>query len=852
MASGREPRYFKGGNRTSKLRSYAFFLSSVVILMAILNANSLETLDQLRAARNAYIENFRRTGTRESEKAEKIEAQIRVIVEKSKGEQLAKALVELATIQRLTNRFEEAIVNFEQAAKIAGDLNNKDLLFDAHLGIARSHTYGTRNHGAAATAFERAVASAGDNPTAKQKYEIGDYASQIQASRGELDSALLNALEAIRMALNDNDLFYAQLDTGDVLQKFAESCDYRKLIDAKTFNEEDSWGACRRAVGVARKYYIEAQETAQRLGWHFLEKEAEGFIKRLDMRLNLIEQKASFEEIGQAGVFKAQNVRDVLVNEDFTAGASTLSDSLLLGALIDEVAPESQAHDPRSIYLRGLKADLDGKPEQALGYFQQATRLLREERSSLFEPRRRGTVVENRIEIVRDLGLRLLAFNQLDDAFTAFESVRSYGLSNLAAAFEHIQLTDTERKSLADLVQLESQASSIQNLLVETTIAGIEGKRSTERLKEINRIKQQHRKLMLQTSIQRAIEKLTSVNFALPTLQEFQQAVREVDIPVLLFWTTHTNVIVWVVTPEGIEIKAVFLPEVAVIDKVQKLTASIKNKKFDNTSARELYAYLIKPFSKRLTRKQVLIIPQGALVNLPFEVLIDSETGKFLAEVTAVSYAPNAAFALRALKNPLPAVSNITAVYDEDIENQTKEISRIIELKSLQVSAQAAVNLVASDIINLLGRAENVHVLFHGQYNSEDPLQSTITITSKKVPSLESDEKAITAAELLAIDWQDTSLAVFSSCEGAIVQTRISNELFGISWALLAGGVDHVVLSRWRVSAQSNADWMETFYLFFASGNASPALAAAEAMRMMINSGQRDPFYWAGPQVFGR
>jgi CHAT domain-containing protein len=356
----------------------------------------------------------------------------------------------------------------------------------------------------------------------------------------------------------------------------------------------------------------------------------------------------------------------------------------------------------------------------------------------------------------------------------------------------------------------------------------------------------------LQPKTQGVIEKLSSVKPALPTLYELQQAVAAAGIPVLLFWVTHTNVIAWVISPEDLEVKAVFLPEVAVIDKVKKITTSIRNKKFDNTSARELHTYLIKPFSKQFTRKQILVIPQGPLLSLPFEVLIDPETGRFLAEDVAVSYAPNAAFALRVLKNPLPAVSKILAVYDEHIENQTKEISRIAKLSYLQINAREASNLTESEVSNLLGQAENVHVLFHGEYNSEDPLQSTITLSSNPMSSLNREGRTITAAELLAIDWRDTDLAVFSSCEGAVVQTRISNEMFGISWALLAGGVDHVVLSRWRVNAQSNADWMETFYMFFASGSASPALAVAEAMRTMIKSGQRDPFYWAGPQVFGR
>ncbi len=85
-----------------------------------------------------------------------------------------------------------------------------------------------------------------------------------------------------------------------------------------------------------------------------------------------------------------------------------------------------------------------------------------------------------------------------------------------------------------------------------------------------------------------------------------------------------------------------------------------------------------------------------------------------------------------------------------------------------------------------------------------------------------------------------------------MVNTRISNEVFGLSWAPLVGGVDSVVLSRWRVKSDSNADWMETFYETLATGQASPALAASAAMRKMIASDRRDPFFWAGPQVFGR
>src|SRR3712207_8552876 len=37
-------------------------------------------------------------------------------------------------------------------------------------------------------------------------------------------------------------------------------------------------------------------------------------------------------------------------------------------------------------------------------------------------------------------------------------------------------------------------------------------------------------------------------------------------------------------------------------------------------------------------------------------------------------------------------------------------------------------------------------------------------------------------------------LAVLSACEGARVGTRVSNEIYGFPWALLAGGAEAVVL----------------------------------------------------------
>jgi len=845
----------QGAGPTFKATSIGILLAVVlgVSIMASSEAIAVDPLEPLREEREAYIEYFRKHGEQQLERAVALEARLQSALQEAKGSSLeALALFELATMQRLTSRFDEAIVTFERSGETATRFGLNDAAFDAWIGVARAHAYGTRDHGAAVEAFRRAAEIAGSDPTPKQKYEMADYASQLRAGRGELEAALVSAIEANRFARDEAERFYAQLDAADVLQKFAESCDYRKLVDAKTASDEgDTWGACRRAVGAAKSYYEEARESARKLGWDFLLKETEGFISRLGMRLLLIDQRASFEKMGTAQVFTAQDIDDVLVNEDFAAGASELSEYSALGPMLSQLVPDTLTNDPRSLYLLGVRADLDGDSGVALDYLKRAVTLLERERSSMFDLRRRGTVVENRPELVRDLALRLLSLGQYEDAFRAFESIRARGLAELAAIFESSHFTDTERHWLAELAQLESQESAILKDLVETTIAGIEHSKSVNLLERLEQTRAMHREMLEMKDFRKITERLASAAYMPATLGQLQELVRESNIPVLFYWVTHTNVVVWIISPQSMEIRTVFLPEVAVIQKVSKLVESIRTtgRPYDQTAARELHTYLVQPFVDHLKGKQILIVPQGPLVTLPYEALIDTRTGGFFVETMAISYAPNAFFASRALQDEPSAVTAVTAVFDEELEQITGEVSRIGENRLIEVTTKPSRGLSARATLELLGRHGNVHVLLHGIFDQKDPLQSRIRLNN---PELSREENEVTSAELLAVDWRDTHLAVFSSCEGAMMNIRISNEIFGLSWAPLVGGVDHVLLSRWRVQSDSNADWMASFYDSVASEHVSPALAAAQAMRRMIAGERSDPFYWAGPQVFGR
>ena len=53
-------------------------------------------------------------------------------------------------------------------------------------------------------------------------------------------------------------------------------------------------------------------------------------------------------------------------------------------------------------------------------------------------------------------------------------------------------------------------------------------------------------------------------------LTELTEAVRASGVPVIFYWVTQTNVVVWAISPAGVEVKTVFLPEPALVEKIRR------------------------------------------------------------------------------------------------------------------------------------------------------------------------------------------------------------------------------------------------------------------------------------------
>jgi hypothetical protein len=832
-------------------------LKRALVLMAVVMVDFLgraeaqpsDPLTSYRAQREAFIETYRVEGRIDRERLTPVASGLAALVQNSTGETRVRALLELGTVRRLNNDFLGAVAILSQAAAMAGSSGLSDVAFEAWIGVARAHEIGTSDHGAAAIAFERAVDAAGEQSTAKQRADLAAYRAELEIKRGETEAGLIDELRAIDLASNPKDRFYAEFGLADGLQKLAESCDYRPLIDAKSSEDgADTYAACRRAVAAARMAYERAAATAAALGWTHLVNQMHGFQSRLELRRQLIEQQARSAAIKLASVFHPRSISDVLVSREFEAGASTLSDMPALANLAESVVAEADAQrgspDARSMYLRGLTKDIRQAAPEAAHYYAAAAELLGAERRGFFDPRQRGTVIENRGEIVRDLALRLLALGRQADAFAAFESVRARGLGELASVLTRPDVTTGDRAWLADLLVLEARAGAIEQRVVAEMVASGQLDASAEKLKALDDLRAARRTRL------RANEKARS-RFAegdtapSASLDALRARAALSGIPVLLYWTTFGNVIAWYVGPDGSEVRNVFLPAGVLEEKIGRVLASsggtLGRQPFDETAARELFLFLVEPFAAQLNSAsvtQIMIVPQGPLVRLPFEALIDPASSTPMIDRWAISYAPNATMASVALQGEARQVHTVTALVDAAIDDNTKET------EAIQASGARLKLVTRKELFSGSWQADSMHVLTHGEFNSTEALLSSLAGTRSSDPP-------ILAAEMLALPLRGLPLAVLSACKGGQVGARISGEIYGFPWALLAGGTTATVLSRWEVNGDSNGRWMGVFYRELAGG-ASAAVAAAAAMREMRKGGVTHPYYWAAMQVSGR
>jgi len=826
-------------------------------------------VDRLVAQRDALIEQFRRSDASTFSSVAPyiltlrqgmgpVVTQFEQLASTRTGKQRLDVQIELAKALALVNRKDDAARLFESIAPQFARLGDRERAFKSWIGAARNHQ-DMRRFEAAAEAYRHAAEVAGSSPTPRQRQDLASYAAEFQEGRGELEAALVSGFEADQTALNAEDRYYAALELASTFGSLAKTCDERRLVDARSLEAgDDGWGACRRAVAAAKRWDLRAKEAARASGWRLL--------AQMQTDLSLSPGALAWEnnlkldqKFAASAIARPRSAKDVLVSEHFwtsAAGAGGGAEAQI-GQLLDSIQATADtiafATSPTILISQANSAELQGDSARALAFERQAANLLLRDRSGYFDPLRRGAMVERNASLPRNLALRLLQRGARADAFDLLESFRGRGIGEMTAVLAQPDLASADRAWLAALTRLEAELSAAQNRLIERSLAK-EGERpAAADIDEFANTRRSRQKLLADGAHRQRFEKSA---FEQVRLDELKAVVARERVPVLLYWTAPAQLIAWLITPEPVAIpsvgkpdglgprdqvnvRSIFLTEPVLSDNVRRVrnSASSEGVPFDEEAARRLYLFLIAPFEKALGTGPVMIVPQGALAELPFETLIDSD-GRYFAERHVTSYAPSATLARAALGRPSKIPLKIAAIQDETIASE--EIDRIRAVAGPGLTVTPAFETGLSQLIKLAADSPVLHVLAHGEFDYHDPLLSPLKLGSPVV-----------AADLLAVPLGKTRLVVLSACEVGTQGRRVSNELFGFPWALQVAGAHNAIVSRWAVPSEANAAWMPDFYAALGKGQ-SPASAAAAASRAMIARGERQPHDWAAMQVIGR
>lgn len=384
------------------------------------------------------------------------------------------------------------------------------------------------------------------------------------------------------------------------------------------------------------------------------------------------------------------------------------------------------------------------------------------------------------------------------------------------------------------------------------------------------------------------------------SLQQIQLDVIENDRTVLLEYFLGTDAsYVWLVTSDSFT--AYEIPKEATITEAVKELYELLSAKPSSESdaqvrsaAHKLGQMILAPVSHQLAGRRVIVVADGALNYVPFQVL--SSGHKLLIEESEVINAPSASILgqLRQERSKRQPAEKILAAFGDavfpsnyaerkksdtgqQLETKQKEhrllqtASRDIgvsgdSLKPEEIQALFYVRLELKNIGDLAGpgaflatgfdatreKLEStdlsqysiLHLATHGVLDPNRPEQSGFLLSL-----VDRDNRPqngfITMKDVYHLH-APVDLVVLSACRTGLGKEVLGEGLIGLTRGFMHAGASSVASTLWRVDDEATAELMKYFYANMLHDNMTPA-AALRAAQNTIRQDPRwgSPHYWA-------
>lgn len=377
------------------------------------------------------------------------------------------------------------------------------------------------------------------------------------------------------------------------------------------------------------------------------------------------------------------------------------------------------------------------------------------------------------------------------------------------------------------------------------------------------------------------------------SLQQIQNLVVADDQTVLLeYFLGPKASYVWAVTRNGV--KAFELPKSDVItaavrevyQNVSKAPAAENNSELTEATAK-LAEMILRPVADELTASRVIVVADGALNYIPFQLLPNPSTAEPLVAKYEVINAPSASTlgqlrqekqqrqhgtkVLAAFGDPVFAsnyaqfkdssAGEVLAAKTRDIEveadafdpnsiqpllytkRELKNLTEIVGAKSRVVSGFEASRETLDSLD--LSQYSILHFATHGFFDPKKPEHSGFVLSTVDLTGRRQDG-FITMPDVYRLH-APVDLVVLSACRTGLGEDIKGEGLIGLTRGFMYAGASSVVASLWKVDDEATAELMKHFYANMLQKGMRPAEALRSAQNTLReNPAWQSPHYWAG------
>ena len=357
------------------------------------------------------------------------------------------------------------------------------------------------------------------------------------------------------------------------------------------------------------------------------------------------------------------------------------------------------------------------------------------------------------------------------------------------------------------------------------------------------------------------------------TIKEVQDAGLDKNCVILEYSLGDSSSTCWVITPDAYQM--IRLPSrKSLEEQIETFRFAILNPDQDNKTFLQqsgyfLYKQLFQPAEDFLSKKsQLVILPDGILHYIPFEVLITSEPapgsdkpyGKlsYLGKTSPISYGQSASVYLSMVEDRSTSgytgleMKELVAFGDpvyggkfKRLEYSGEEIENIAALfpeAMVKTFIREEATEEHAKEEKMLSEYRHIHFATHGVMDEKNPEKSGLVLSRE---NLSTEDGVLRADEISGLEL-NADLVVLSACQTGIGKMIRGEGMIGLSRSFIYAGAPSVVMSLWSVADQSTSILMKRFYENLIDKKQSKAVALQQARISMIKDEQyAHPFFWA-------